>query len=181
MKLKVNYDLLYKITAAKTGFALDRTRKDVIMHTLFVESFVLPLHILAKSPLETMILSAIGALTTQVTIIGIGDLILKKLVKEASVFELLYLTRCLSQININTNYDLLLNSYKYETEYEFEFNKSNFPQLVQKKYIMVPAIEDGEEIEVSVLQEHIIGSKDYVLSKGKPSLQKSLKLVRNSI
>ena len=181
MKLKVNYDLLYKITAAKTGFALDKTRKDVIMNTLFVESFVLPLHILAKSSLETIILSAIGGLTMQVGIRGIGDLILKNLVKEVSVFDLLYLTRCLSQINININYDLLLNSYKYETEYEFEFDKSNFPQLVQKKYIMVPAIQDGEEIEVSVMQEHIIGSKDYVLSKGKPSLQKSLKLVRNSI
>lgn len=112
---------------------------------------------------------------------GIGDLILKKLVKETSIFELLYLLSSLSQININTNYELLLNSYKYETEYEFEFNKSSFPHLIQKKYIMVPAIQDGEEIEVSVLQEHIIGSKDYVLSKGKPNLQKRLKLVPNSI
>lgn len=140
MKLKVNFDLLHKIAAAKTGFALDRTGKDVVKTTLFVQSLVLPLHILANSSFKQFTIATINVLIMEMGLRGIGDLILKKLVKETSIFELLYLLSSLSQININTNYELLLNSYKYETEYEFEFNKSSFPHLIQKKYIMVPAI-----------------------------------------
>lgn len=46
---------------------------------------------------------------------------------------------------------------------------------------MVPVIENGEEKEVSIVQEHAIGSKTYSLSIGEPTKQKVFKLATNSM
>lgn len=81
----------------------------------------------------------------------------------------------LKDIDVNTTGDLLLDSYKYKTEYEIKRNEKNLPILEQRKYIMVPTKDTNGE--VSLLQEHIIGTGDYSLSYGSP--KKVLKLVPN--
>lgn len=64
-----------------------------------------------------------------------------------------------------------MDAYKYKTEYEID-SHSKIPLLVQKKYINIPSNDDKE---VSLLQEHVIGSHTYTLSKGKPSKQMAFK------
>lgn len=92
-----------------------------------------------------------------------------------SVQQLKVLVSSLRKINVNTDYDLLLKSYNYETKYKIEFNESFIPRLKQEKFIMVPVHELGEEKEVSLVQEHIVGSMSYSLSYGSP--QKALRYV----
>ena len=49
--------------------------------------------------------------------------------------------------------------------------------LLEKKYIMVPCSDDEVSNEVSLVQEHIVGSKKYTLSVGE--VQKTYKLVKS--
>ena len=81
----------------------------------------------------------------------------------------------LKDLNISTGKELLMDSYVYEKEYKL-VNKEDsiIPKIYQKKYIMIPVYDDGEIKEVSLLQEHIIGSKYYVISYGEPTKQKVL-------
>ena len=72
------------------------------------------------------------------------------------------------------NYNLLCEAYLYDTEYSLN-TEGKVPAIEQKKYIMVPVWEYGEEKEVSIVQEHILGTKEYTISCGSP--RKSFKRV----
>ena len=82
----------------------------------------------------------------------------------------------LKDILIETDPTLLQDSYPYKTEYKVDF--SSFPpHLEQTKYIMVPVHNDWGNNERSLMQEHIIGSRNYALSYGEPEEQKVYSLV----
>ena len=181
MKLQVNFDLLSKIATSKTGLTLDKTMKQAVANTLIVETICLPLQISISYTKEQFLLSLLRLITLQISILGLSDIIVSKWQKQMAVAQLKILAYILSTININTDYDLLIQSYKYQTNYKWEFHHSKLPKLKQEKYIMVPVYENEEEKEVSVLQEHIIGSKNYELSIGEPTTQRRLKLVHDSI
>ena len=86
----------------------------------------------------------------------------------------------LNDLNVNTDYDLLLQSEHYETKYKIKLNEKKLPYLLESKYIMVPTYSySGEIKDTSILQEHVVGSKEYVLSLGSP--QKKLKLAYSGI
>ena len=91
----------------------------------------------------------------------------------------------LQDINVSTSYDKILQSELYEKRYHFEFNRGRLPQLLEEKYILVPSYDpyssDHQDRDVSILQEHVVGSKEYSLSVGSPSKQYRLSLARNSI
>lgn len=89
------------------------------------------------------------------------------------MLELKKLATDLNRINVPTNVDLLLESYKYETEYLLNTD-SSFPKIQKNTYFMVPIQQDGEQREVSLVEEHIIGENDYTISYGSP--KKVLKL-----
>ena len=181
MKLMVNFDLLSKIVTSKTGLALDRTAKAVARNILIVQGILLPFELVSNFTPEQFLGQLLRSIAIQVTLFGIGDIFLLKLSKEVAIQQLKYLMHTLKNININTDYDLLIEAYKYRTDYKVEFNDSKLPQIKQEKYIMLPVYENGEEKEVSILQEHIIGSKNYELSIGEPMEQKQLKLVSDPI
>ena len=76
----------------------------------------------------------------------------------------------LKDLNISTDYNLLLKSELYEKKTKVILNEEKFPQMIQSKYILVPTYNyNGDIKEVSIEQEHVVGSKEYVLSLGKPS------------
>ena len=75
----------------------------------------------------------------------------------------------LKDINISTSYELLLDSENYKTEYKLKFDEAKIPYIKQDKYINIPVYNDGDIKEVSLVQEHVIGSKSYSLSYGSPS------------
>ena len=85
----------------------------------------------------------------------------------------------LNDLNIKTDYNLLLQSEMYERKYKIEFNDNKIPSLMEEKYILLPSYNySGEIKDTSLLQEHIIGSREYELSIGTPA--KTLKLVHSN-
>ncbi len=75
-----------------------------------------------------------------------------------------------------TDYDLLLKSELYKTEHKITLNEKRLPFITETKYIIVPTCNSlGEVKTTSIKQEHVVGSKEYVLSHG--SYTKQLKLV----
>ena len=82
--------------------------------------------------------------------------------------KILKLSSQLQDLNIATNYELLLQSELYYQDTHVEFN-GLIPDIVSKKYINIPAYDYcGDIKDVSVEQEHIIGTKEYVLTLGSP-------------
>ena len=78
----------------------------------------------------------------------------------------------LSTINVNTNYDMLLASELYYKKTSIEPSEGTFPVLKSEKYIYVPSYGfDGEEKTTSILQEHVVGTREYELSVEEPDRQ----------
>ena len=95
--------------------------------------------------------------------------------REKAIKRLKALVPLLERINVNTNYNLLLESYCYSKVTNFKLNDNKLPLLVESKYILVPSFDyNGSLIDTSILQEHVLGSDRYTLSKGNPA--KVLKL-----
>ena len=183
MKIMINYDLLDKIRESKTGISLHRSSKVVLITsgiatiiTMIILATLIPLKEVSKHLIQIIVQS----LLQQTLIRTSFDLLVSKAYKIISKDQLRQLSSQLKDININTDKDLILDSYKYKTEYKWA-KSDNDIDLIQKKYIMVPVIENGEEKEVSILQEHAIGSKTYSLSIGEPTKQKVFKLALNSM
>jgi len=181
MKIIINYDLLSKVSEANSGFALDKSIKHILKCSLVVESICIPIYVAGNYSFVDIIKDASKTLAFQSLWCMIIDLLFSKFEKQIALEQLKKLTKELKNININTNYELLLNSYKDQTRYKLEKNNSFIPKIKQEKYIIVPINENGEEKEISILQEHVIGSRNYVLSRGTCVKQKSLKLVFNSL
>lgn len=91
------------------------------------------------------------------------------LYKEDSKRNLERLVLLLNTVNVNTSYDLLEESECYYRKYKFKFNKDKILQVLESKYILVPVYGiNGDTKKISILQEHVVGSKEYVLSMGSP-------------
>jgi len=74
-----------------------------------------------------------------------------------------------NDLNISTDYDLLLQSELYKKNYNIGLSDEKLPFLKEAKYIYVPCYKYDGDVEVtSIQQEHVIGSREYVLSLGSP-------------
>lgn len=182
MKIVINYDLLSKIQEAKTGFSLENTGKPILLKSGIGITIWMSIGAFASLTPERLIdffsKGIIFNLSYQTIINGTVNLILLKFIKNRSKDALERLSLLLNGLNVNTDAELMLDSYKYKTEYKID-KTDNTKDIVQKKYIMVPVMDNGEEKEVSILQEHVIGSKIYSLSCGEPTKQKVFKLALN--
>lgn len=178
MKITVNFDLMDALSEARTGLSLKKTTKKVL--TLSLISFSIIQTLDTSIGQDVNILNNMACATLpHVGLHPLTDLMLSKPRKMLASMNLSRLLIELSKIDVWTEPKLLLNSYKYKTEYELIKSDSKIPLVQQKKYIMVPSYVNGEENEVSLLQEHVIGSNDYELSLGEP--KKVLKLALNPI
>ena len=93
--------------------------------------------------------------------------------------RLMKLASMLKDINVRTNYDMLLQSELYERKYKVHLNDKKIPLLMEEKYVLVPSYNfSGEETETSILQEHNVGTSDYILSVGEPQKQYRRSLVK---
>lgn len=179
MKITINYDLLERISEAKYGFSLVRTFKSALMIIPVVKSFSLAdkantmntldfqkyIDNLPLSILSDLIIVTLGSCA----VLGITPLI-----RTNALANLEELAEDLKALNIDTDESLLLNAYKYHTEYKIDF-ENKVPTLIQKKYINIPT----NDKEVSLMQEHVIGSFSYTLSKKRLNKQTNFKLVFN--
>ena len=83
--------------------------------------------------------------------------------------DLTILAQKMNDNYIKTSYPLLLDSEYYDREWHIHINESKIPELIEKKYILVPTyVGDGNTKSVSMVQEHIVGSDNYVLTLGSP-------------
>lgn len=95
--------------------------------------------------------------------------LLGDITRAEAIKDLTELSHQLGEANISTSVILLLESVAYSTKYKINFNEKKFPYILQEKYIMIPTYANGNIKETSILQEHEIGSKEYVLSLGSPT------------
>lgn len=179
MKIEINYDLFQKIKEAKKGFSLIKCAKPVLSHTTIFVTIDSIISLLAALDNQPILYDISYYLILSSLCYGMPEMILSKITQPKSINELKKLSITLNRINVNTDYELLLESYKYKTEYKVKFDESFIPYLKQDKYINVPVYVNGEEKEVSLVQEHIIGSEKYYLSYGSP--KKVLKPAFDSI
>ena len=105
-----------------------------------------------------------------------GYLTLGDIYKDNADTRLKTLVLQLKNMNIDTSFDLIKESSCESKIYNLKFNKKKIPQLVECKYILVPSYNyQGDVVETSIMQEHVVGSSLYTLSHGSP--KKELKLV----
>lgn len=169
LKIVINYDLIDKIKESQSGISLKKTINKIAFNSLVVYLITLPN---AHSKLVSLT-SAIFVQTIYFSTVSLGYASYNR---EFAIKQLKILSQDLATLNISTNDELLQNSYVYKTNYNCQSNDKILPQLTQKKYIMIPC---NGEYEVSLVQEHIIGSHEYFLSAGEP--EKQLKLAFNGI
>lgn len=167
MKLVINYDLINKINDANRGYSLIRATKRALIPTSMVIPLTFGLNMISSFPLNELpeLMSSVFILESGIW--GTLELSVSRLTCINSTNDLKRLVEILRNININTDYELLMESYAYHTDYEFNFKEDTLlPSIEQKKYIMVPVYDNGEESKLSILQEHTIGKKEYYLSVG---------------
>lgn len=176
MKLSINYDLMEEIEQANKGYSLSREfRRSAIVSTIGNSLLTLA----CNRPLqETALL-----ILLQTPLTAAYDIVLfhsnftgKNIHQKRSLYELKLLCASLNNIGIDTSTDLLLQSKPYHTSYKLNHEKGKIPYVLEEKYIMIPTVYGDDEQDVSLLQEHKIGSSHYSLSKGSPA--KKLKLGR---
>ena len=79
----------------------------------------------------------------------------------------------LQELDVRTDYSLLKESELDGKEYEIRLNEKKIPQIVEKKYVLVPSYDyKGDIIDTSIEQEHVVGSNNYVLSLGSKKRKK---------
>lgn len=172
MKIVINYDLLQKIAESKTGLSLNKTLNNVLFYSTIASS----LSGLMGPTREEFLQIILHNISFYLALIGGTDLMLSGIKKDIACKQLRDLVSKLKDLEIDTSQELLEKAYEYKTEYEV--SHSFPPEIKQNKYIMVPVHDNGEESEISVVQEHVIGSDEYYLSYGSPKkvLKRVLKM-----
>ena len=176
MKIRINYDLIDKIKESKRGFFLQKIARNIVVYTSINTLLWLPISISTSSDiLQQTINDFLYFLSGYSLTFVCSALFFKNQNKLNAISELKQLTSLLRNHYINTDYELLQKAYEYEINYKFVLGENKIPRLKQDKYIMVPVVDRDGEKEVSLVQEHLIGSKDYELSYGSPTKSKVLK------
>ncbi len=169
MKLVINYDLISKIRDVNDPFT---PLKELRNHKLYYGSLG-PLYVLINLPyvnlFEALCISSCDLAFINIIRFGIEKIDGRDKYKDMAEQKLRRLVPLLNSCYVDTNYDLLLHSQAYKTEYKVHLNMKKIPEVLQKKYIIVPTYNYNNDIkETSILQEHIVGGNDWVLSLGTP-------------
>lgn len=168
MKLVISYDLPERIKEANTGFSLKKTSKKVLFYTGINTVIGSTINLSTGQPIEKYFFDILVYLGLHSSINGLTSLIAADLQKKIACCDLAILTHQLRDLNVHTDLDSLLKAYTYKTEYSVDLKDG----IEQRKYINVPVCDAFGERETSLLQEHFVGSKEYVLSVGAPEEKK---------
>lgn len=98
--------------------------------------------------------------------------------KQRAYLDLTILSYLLNEHGINISVDQIMEANIYHKDYKL--SREGIPGIIRERYFEVPTTdENGDEIQRSVKEEHLIGSKKYTLSFDKPVEQKQYKLAYN--
>lgn len=178
MKLVINYDFFNAIKDVNEGFTpmkIVRNNKKVLVTYSFPIWFILDYSVFRNlsTTLKVVLLQFIAFYMGGEYIIKL--LLGKDIYEEKSRERLKMLVSKLKDLNVNTDYKLLIESELQEKKYKIHLNESKIPEIIENKYILVPTYNfNGNIKHTSINQEHIVGTNEYVLSIGSP--EKKLKL-----
>ena len=171
MKININYDFFERLEESKTGISLKRVAKRSLVLTSLSTAIIWGINIFKTDDMNLASLVTLLTIPQTIAIHSASQyfsfFLVSSFNKANATRDLLCLVGKLNSIYIPTNYDLLCKAYKYDNEYVIN-TEGKIPMLEQKKYIMIPVLENGEEKEVSVVQEHILGTREYTISCGTP-------------
>ncbi len=89
--------------------------------------------------------------------------------------ELKALVSQLNEYNVRTSYEMLLKATLISNSFYFDHFS-----VINEKHVNLPVINySGKEDETAILQEHILGSEEYILSLG--TSEKKKKLIKNVV
>lgn len=169
MKIEINYDLMEKIAEAKVGYSLKMHVKKVgILSFITTATFLTVDCIAGNDFIHT--LSWITYSTCYYTLQSVLQAtLLKNTTKKEAEKNLASLVSKLRTSNIKTDASTILDSYKYDTQYNVLDDEGAFPKFKENKYIKIPTCDEywGNR-EMPIVQEHIIGTNNYFLSVGQP-------------
>lgn len=173
MKLIINYDLIKRIQQAKEDFGISVALKKNIKQVAPLFGIYTAFNLASGQRIDQALSNATLSASLLLTLWATMDLaryhFLGDIDKRNALNDLKKLSIQLGQFNISTSVDLLLKSEEYDRKYKLELNENKLPSVLQEKYILVPTYNNGDIKDTSILQEHVIGSKIYVLSLGSPA------------
>lgn len=171
MNILINYDYINSVKNVNeklTPFKIIRNNKSKYI------KFNLPLFLAVNFIFAGTDLKKIfNTLLIQFGFIFVSDFVINygvgnDLFRAKSESQLKELVGHFKEANIDTSYELLKKSFVYDKKINFRINENKIPELVQSKYILVPTYDYlGDIKDTSVVQEHVLGSNNYVLSLGK--------------
>lgn len=177
MKLVINYDFFNAVLNVNenfTPFKLIRNNKK--LYTMYyLPIFMIGNYLSTKNIqiiLQELILEYGFVIGSELFV----NLITKvDIYKNKSKNDLKNLVSDLNSLYLNTDYELLLQSELYEKKYKVNFDKDSLLDIIESKYILVPTYDSNFNIKnTSILQEHSLGTNEYVLSIGSPVKKKKL-------
>lgn len=171
MKILVNYDLLKEIQRAKEPFTIVKEMKNSPSVCITMWAAGTGVGLVYNAPLlEFSLYSLSVAFVTNAFLTGAAYMLVGDYYKKGAFRNLNQLATNFRNLGVDTTYDLLLESENYQKNYRVKLNENCLPCLLENKYILVPSYNNLGEIQnTSILQEHVLGTKDYVLSVDSPS------------
>lgn len=165
MNLSVYFDVYNAIKDVQEEFTVSKVLRNnkrlIFLLTLISSNFAI---IYRDKFFRIMVAQAIILLTDVVIINGVAYKLNGDAYKEEAEKRLSALASILDRMNISTTNELIKESNCYHRAYNIKFNKKLIPQIIESKYILVPT--NNNMGDVSILQEHVVGSQEYVLSLG---------------
>lgn len=163
MKLVINYDLINEIKKANTGINFKRfyIKQGIYTGTMIavnLSSFIAR-HELVPSTIYF-------GIPYGLFVFGSSEFLSRNLNKREADFKISQLASSLSKINIYTDAESLKNAELYKTQYKLVRDKKIAIQ--ENKFMMIPTNSTLNADKISLQQEHVIGSDEYVLSIGEP-------------
>ncbi|MBQ2909425.1 MAG: hypothetical protein IJE53_01300 [Bacilli bacterium] len=178
MKIIINYDLMDKIAEAKQGYSLKRCVKRTLGMASVTALIGVPDNLINGNISPDLWIELSAYLMCHTSFTATLAWAFQNMTKESAQRMLSSLILELRSKCIKTDEEAILDTRKYKTEYDVSF-ASAIPTIEQRKYLNIPVRDEyfGDK-EISMIQEHIVGSKEYVLSLGEPKEQKvySLKM-----
>ena len=170
MKIIINYDLIDKIKDINEAYGIFKIiRNNRQELAIYIIPTCLPIDIIiahesSKTALVLVMFQILTYLAIELTeYIDLGDYY-----KKLAIKDLKRLVSLLKSNDIDTDFDLLKESMVYAKKYKLKINRDNLIEILESKYILIPTYDfNGHIKKTSFLQEHVIGSHEYVLSLGK--------------
>lgn len=185
MKFPINYDLLEKVNSANGNVNVEKIMLEEVKKLIKLYGFYTAVDIVMRRDggigWVKIFLSCAVFFASTVTVKTVFDYKFKDKIEKSACLELTKLVVQMgNNLNINTSLELLKQSELIKVEYKIIYQKYDF-KIQQDKYILIPAYDGlGDIKDASILQEHEIGSEQYVLSIGSPKRSVALKYAFNN-